>query len=643
MVGRRLGEDHPTQDESINLMAQLHNADLLHGEVSPDMAELARRSAKQKTRSLLLRLRNPLALRFPLLDPDRFLTATAPLVRPLFSVLGFIVWLGLVVSGIVLAALHWPELTANITDRVLAVENVVLILLSYPAIKALHELGHGYATKIWGGEVHEMGVMLLVLLPIPYVDASACSAFREKWRRALVGGAGIMVELLLAALATIVWVAVEPGLVRAIAFNVMLIGGVSTMLFNGNPLLRFDGYYVLCDILEIPNLGSRANRYIFYLVQRYGFGVEDLTSPADLPAERGWFLVYGLAAFAYRVFIMIAIALFVAGQLFFIGVLLAIWAVVSMFLAPIVKGMNYLVTHARLRRRRRRAFAVVGVAAAVVLFALLLVPVPYATMAQGVVWLPEDTSVRAETGGTVIRVLAQPNRRVMPGQALFALEDPIVQARVELMRAQLREYTLRLDAVKLVDLVQADMLREQVRHTEAALALDRQRLENLTVRSRNEGRFIVPLAADLPGRFVHKGDLLGYVVGSADPVVRVIVPQAQIDLVRGRTAKVEMRFVERLDQVVPGVVLRESPAAIKGLPSRALGTAGGGEVALDPSDPESARALESLFQLDLGLSAALPSDRIGGRFFVRFDHGREAVAWRLLRALRQLFLGRFNV
>src|SRR6266700_3652649 len=117
--------------------------------------------------------------------------------------------------------------------------------------------------------------MFLVFMPVPYVDASSSASFREKWRRALVGSAGIIVELLLASFALFVWLDAEEGLVRGFAYNVMLIGGISTVLFNGNPLLRFDGYYVLADLLEIPNLADRSKKYIGHLLIRYIFGVKD--------------------------------------------------------------------------------------------------------------------------------------------------------------------------------------------------------------------------------------------------------------------------------------------------------------------------------------------------------------------------------
>ena len=110
-----------------------------------------------------------------------------------------------------------------------------------PLIKAMHELGHATATHAGGGEVHDMGVMMLVLFPVPYVDASGASALGSKWRRALVGAGGMIAEVFVAALAMFAWTLLEPGLARAAMFNVMLVAGVSTVLVNGNPLLRFDG------------------------------------------------------------------------------------------------------------------------------------------------------------------------------------------------------------------------------------------------------------------------------------------------------------------------------------------------------------------------------------------------------------------
>src|SRR5262249_15033873 len=162
---------------------------------------------------------------------------TAFLVRPLFGWFGALIWLSAITAGLVLAGLNWSALTENVVDRALAPQNLLLLWLVYPLVKAVHELGHAYATKIYGGEVHGFGVMFFVFVPVPYVDASAASGFPDKRQRMVVGAIGIAVEMLLAAVAVLVFTHATIGPVHAAAYNVILIGGVSTLLFNGNPLL----------------------------------------------------------------------------------------------------------------------------------------------------------------------------------------------------------------------------------------------------------------------------------------------------------------------------------------------------------------------------------------------------------------------
>jgi len=639
----RLGDDVLTQDEVIRLLAQLHRSDALHGDVPPDIEEMSQRGAKQRRRKLTMSLLNPMAIRLPLLDPDEFLGATLPFARVFLSWFGALAFLGIVGYALMLAGAHWPQLTGNIVDRVLSAQNLAVLLVAYPFVKALHELGHGYAVKRWGGEVHEMGIMFLVFMPVPYVDASAAAAFRDKWRRVLVGAMGILVELFLAALALFVWLNVEEGLVRAVAFNVMLIGGVSTLFFNGNPLLRFDGYYVLSDLLEIPNLGNRGNRYIGYLVQRYLFGIHDAESPATARGESGWLFVYAVASFCYRLFIVTVIALFVASRFFVIGIVLALWAVTLMLVVPLAKQLWFLLTSPVLRRSRGRAFAVVAGVLATATVALMLVPVPYRTVAEGVVWTPGEAVVHAGAQGVVDTVLARPNARVSKGEPLLRMADPLLEGRVRVLEAKVTELRRRLAGIDLENRAEAKIIREQLSHARADLALARERQRALLVRSPAAGRFILPHAADLPGRHFRKGEVLGYVARLDDPVIRVIVPERAADLVRHETEGIELRFVERVDKVVPGRVVREVPALSQTLPNMALGTMGGGEVALDPGDREQMRALTRLLHLEVEPVEPHPVEAIGGRVYVRFDHGEEPLAGRLYRGLRQLFLRRLNV
>lgn len=643
IASARLGGDNLTQDDVIRLLAQLHQADILKGESSPDLREISARADRQARRKLWQRIMNPLALRLPLFDPDRFLSATVPLLRPLFSWVGLLLSLLLIGVALVQAAINWPALTDNIADRVLATESLLLLLITYPFIKALHELGHGYAAKIWGGEVHEIGVMFLVFVPVPYVDASAATAFSSKWQRALVGSAGMLVELLLAALALLLWLNLEPGLAKAFAFNVMLIGGVSTLLFNGNPLLRFDGYYVLSDLIEIPNLGVRANRYIGYLIQRYLFKLNDVISPVTAPGEARWFLFYGIAAFLYRIFITTTIVLFVASKYFVIGTILAIWALLMMLAWPLAKQLRFLFSSPQLRGKRMRAFTVTGLFISTTLLLLTLLPIPFATVAEGVVMAQEGSALHAGTDGVVAELLVAPNALVVRGQPILRMTDPLLPARVQLVEAELKELQIRHAALRVIDQAEAAVVAEKIRHSVAELVLNREREQQMILRSPVSGRVLLAGATDLEGRFLRQGDLVGYVSNLTDPRIRVLVPQSAIELVREQTEGIRVRFVDRFEQERLASVAQEVPFVSNQLPSPVFATQGGGGISVDPNDASGKTALEMLYQLELKLEQPVSTAGIGSRVYVRFDHGAEPPAYQAYRSLRQLFLKRFSV
>ncbi len=643
IVSSRDGDDAPSQDDIIQLLGQLHACDVLQCDASPDALELFRRFQRKRRTDLKQRLMNPLSMRFPLLDPEEFLERWLPWIHPLFGWFGGLVWLCTVGAALSLAAVHWPELTDNAVNRAFTPYNLLLLWLAFPVVKALHELGHAFATKVWGGEVHEMGITLLVFTPIPYVDCSAASAFLDKRQRMLVGSAGILVEVFLAALALFVWLAVEPGIVREVAFNVMLIGGVSTLFFNGNPLLKFDGYYVLADAVEIPNLSTRAKKYFKYLFLRYVCGVREARSPATARGERRWFLGYGAAAFAYRLFIMFFIILFVAGKFFVVGLILAAWAVATQIVLPITKQLGFLLTSPQIRRHRLQALSVTGLLVALVAALVVYVPVPLRTQAEGVVWVPEKSQVRAGAEGTVVRLLSEPGERVEPGEPLIEMEDPFLEAEVKVLESRLEELTARYEAERISNRVQAGILLEDLTSVEADLAQTRSRADQLLVRSPAVGTFVVPDADGLPGRLASQGELLGYVVEASSVTARVVVNQADIVLLRQRTRAVAVKFADRLGVTLPAVIEREVPAANYLLPSKALGAAGGGRIAVDSQDPRGTKAMEKIFQLDVGVVWPTDLPLIGERVHVRFDHGSETLASQWYRSASQLLLRSFGV
>ncbi len=636
-----LGDDAPTQEETLCVMGQLYVADVLRCDVPPDTAELFRRAEERDEKERRSKL-NPISFRMPLLDPDAFLTRWEPWAAPFFSRRGAMLWCVVVAAAGLLALKHGPELAAG-ARPLLEPRSLAALLFAYPLVKALHELGHAFGVKRWGGEVHDVGILFLVFMPVPYVDASASSVFAGKHRRMAVGAAGIAVELFLAAIALFVWLAVEPGWVRHVAYAVMLVGGVSALLFNGNPLLRFDGYYVLADWLEIPNLSSKASQYLAAISKRVLLGLRQLQLPDTTAGEAPWLLGYAVTSFVYRIGVLFGIALYLASDFFIVGVVLAVATLILRVVFPLLRQLSFVLTDPSVGERRGRALVgSLGLVAAVGTL-LVSVPIPLRTRAEGVIWLPERCHVRAAADGFVEAVLVTPQARVEAGQPLIQTRDPSIEARVLTLSARARELRLRLLALDPLDRVASDGARARLEDAQAELMRARERAGDVLMRSPTDGVFVVADGKDLLGRYLRQGEVVAYVVDFATSTARVVVRQEDAALLRERTSAAWVRLDHDLGTVLPAEIAREVPTATDRLPTPALGSAGGGPLALDPMDPEGMTTLERVFQFDLALPRESVTPAAGERVHVRFDHAAEPVAQRAYRSLRRLFLRQLGV
>jgi putative peptide zinc metalloprotease protein len=638
-----LGDEAPTQDDMIRLLAQLHAADAMQCDVAPDTAELLDRFHKKERRERFGRYMNPFAIRIPLIDPERFLARTLPFVRPLTGWLGVALWLAVVLPALFLAGVHWSVLTEGFLDRILTPQNLFLIWLVFPIIKVLHEFGHGFVARAFGVEVHEMGIMLLVFTPIPYVDASAASALPDRYKRALVGAGGMIVEVFVAALAFYVWLNAESGVVSAVAFNTMVIAGVTTVGFNGNPLLRFDGYYILADLIEIPNLRARSNSFIGYLFERYAIGRRKAEPPATTPGERAWLVGYAVSSFVYRVLVVLAIFLFVLEKSLVLGTILVLIASIGWVGMPVFKTARYLFTDPSLDDSRTRAYSVIGGGAAVLLLLLTFLPMPYRTRSEGVVWIPDEALVRAGTEGFIERVVAVPGTRIRAGDPLIECRDPDLMAEVRVLQARLRLLDARYDEEQVRDRVKADMVEEERLHVRERLARARERSRDLVIHSNVDGVFVAAQIEDLPGRWVRQGEPIAHVLPGDGVTIRSVITQDHIALVRDPETAAQVRLAERRDRVLDARIKRIVPAASQRLPSTALGSAGGGEVAVDPRDERGIHAVEKLFVIDLELPRGPIAANLGERVYVRFAHAPKPLFTQWYRQLRQLFLSRLDV
>ena len=639
-IENKLEADSPTRQDLLSILTQLFSIGALRSGLPTDVEQLFNRNQAEKSANRTKRLLNPLAIRFPLYDPDSILNSTITTVRTAMSVTGALIWAFVIGLATMLLLIHYQDLLATLKADILAPRNILLTVLLFPLMKAFHEFAHAYAVKTWGGEVHEMGITLLVLVPVPYVDASAAWAFREKYKRIFVSAAGMIVELFIAALALIIWTSVEPGIIKDAALSAFLIGSVSTILFNANPLLRFDGYYILQDLIEIPNLYSRSGKYNLYLMKRYILGQTNAVTSATDVTERPWLFGYGVLAWLYRVFITFTIAFFLASKYFVLGVALALWSLTMMFLMPLYKGIRFLLTDKSITGFRMQSIGRTVAIVASIALVISLIPFSLHTNAEGIVWVPDQAQIFAETDGFVSEVKAQPGEAIASGSHVLQLVNPNIDARSKVLSSKYEELTIRHKSEKFSDPVQADQTMEEIKTTEADWQQLQTEKDAQTLASPGDGTFVISHEQNMIGRYVKKGEAVGYVVNPEELIVRVVVPQTSVGLFAKKVKNVSVRLAEQPGKALPATILRQTPAGSLSLPSRALGAAGGGEIAVDSKDQQGTTAVNMVFQLDLGIPDNSITSGLGTRAYVRVNHGREILALQWLRNIRQLLLNK---
>ena len=634
------GDAAPTQPETIALLAQLHEAELIQTESTPDVADLFDRADHRRDRERKQRL-NPLAMRVGLFDPTPWLEALAPLAALFLRRWAAWAWLALVALALALLAPQSAALLAYGSQHLATPRLLLILWLAYPLIKAVHEFAHALAVRVWGGEVHEMGISLLLLMPVPYVDASAAAGFRERHRRVLVSLMGVLAETTLAALAALLWLNAADGVLREAAFATMLIGGVSTLLFNGNPLLRFDAYYALADAIESPGLGGRSTAYWRYLARRYMIGVAAALPPAMAPRERRWLLGYGLASGTYRVVVSLAIVGWLVRVHPILGALAASWLLYTALGRPACKLLRYVSEAPELLGRRGRAGALALGSIGLPLLLLFALPMPDATSADGVVWVPEQAQVRSEGEGFIERVWVHDGQEVAAGDAIVQLLDPALDTDFERVQARLRGLDVAYHSALFNQPALANAVEQDIRRAQAELARLQARSAALSVRSSVAGRVALAHAQDLPGIYLARGALVAHVLAPEQASVRVVVTQADVARVQQRPGAIEVWLADASAAPLAARLRAQTPAAARQLPSAALGDRAGGPFVTDPTDPTGLRTLEPLFTFDL-IVPQRELDRVGARAWARFDHGSRPLAEQWLYRLRQVFIGQFG-
>lgn len=634
----------PGQDDVIQLLAQLYFVNLLYHELPADSTKLFERYSRRKEREMQSKLRSVMFIRLPLFDPENLLKRIVPFIRPLVSPLGSVIWLiTVILAGKVI--IDRFDAVAVQAQGILAPDNLIFLYASLVLIKMLHEFGHAIVCKRFGGEVHTMGVMLMVFTPLPYMDATSSWSFRSRWHRVLVGAAGMMFEVFTASCAAFVWAYTGPGILNSIAYNMMFIASVSTVLFNANPLLRYDGYYILSDLLDIPNLHSRSLTHLMHIAERYVFGCKDSTSPAQTFREASWLTIFGVLSGIYRFIVYSAIILFVADRFLLAGLIMAFICVISWGVVPLFRIPVYLLSHPRLARTRSRAIAISIGCLTAVLFFLALCPFPNRFRAPGVLEAVTYIRVVNDAPGYVKSVLVPTGVEVAAGTPLMELSDQELDFEIAAARAQRQEtLTLQMRAIH-----QATAEREPIRNRLITIEKKLKNLEaqrrSLVVKAREKGTWVSPRSRDMVGTWIRRGSEVGVIVNHDAFRFSAVVSQDDASrLFAGEIRDAEVRLNGQGGIPLHVYDYEFIPFQHEKLPSAALGWHAGGDVPVSVKDETGLEAAEPFFQIYADLdqlpAVALLHGRSGQ---IRFSLPHESLLEQGVRRFRQLLQKRYQI
>ncbi len=459
-IKETLQDRYPTKIARITdlqqLLSSLFRAGMLLSN-SPGQAEqLLKRHRENQRREWTQRLSNILSIRFPGVDPERLLDWLHPNFGWIFDRTGIIIWLIFAISAGSLLLANFAEFHSRLPGfyEFFSVSNFFWLALVMAVTKICHELGHGLSCKHFGGECHEIGLMLLVFTPAMYCDTSDSWLLPNKWHRAFIGAAGMYVEVFLASVATFVWWNTQPGLLNYMCLNVIFVSSVSTIIFNANPLLRYDGYYILSDILEIPNLAQKSRLAMLNILRVTCLGLEPVSSRQLPQRNQILFACYSVASFCYRWFVLIMIVWFVSRifepyGLQIIGKLVIAMSAVGLIVMPLWQLWKFMSVPGRMQEVKMPRLMTTCLVVAMLIGFVVFVPLPRHVMTSVVIRPDEAERVYVSVPGKLAELYVRPGSEVAAGQPLAQLVNYDADLRIAALRGERAQQETRLTSLRI--------------------------------------------------------------------------------------------------------------------------------------------------------------------------------------------------
>ena len=481
------------------LIQDLHEKGLLLSDRPGRGISLLQTRRERKWKEFWNVVKNPMYVRLPGWDPERFLQFGYPFVRWMFHPLFTAAMVTLMVSSWVFLLMRFSDVRAMLPEfhQFFGWPNLMFLWVTLAFAKIMHEFGHAFFCKHFGGECHGIGVMLLVFSPTLYCDVTDSWMLKNKWKRIAIGGAGMYVEIVLASIAIFLWYNLQEGTLKHLCLNLFFVSTVTTVIFNANPLLRFDGYYMLSDFMEIPNLRQKASRTLQEYFAWYCLGIELPEDPFMPKAGKPWFLLYTVASFLYRWFIMFAIVIFLYTvlkpyRLQSIGIMLAVISVGSMVFSLVMSAYRVIsMPRTEPMSRPKVIFSVTMVA--LLIAAGSLVPFPWFRQASFVIEPVDVEHVYTTVPGMLHTIHVQRGDQVDAGDPIASLDNPELIDRVRQLEVDVREQEIMPDVYdRMDDSVGQAFAEQQLDGLRKLLADAEQQASQLTLTSPIAGVVVEP-------------------------------------------------------------------------------------------------------------------------------------------------------
>ncbi len=620
------GELRPQDEERFySFVFQLHRIGLLQLPLSDDKL-LYRRSRARRAAAARRALLSPIFLRIPLWNPDRFLDRTLSWVSGLYSRGFFLAWVLLQLAALAIVVARRNDLYRPLSG-LLAGDNLAALWVILVALKAIHEFGHAYACKRFGAEVREMGVYLIVGTPCAYVDATAAWTLPSRLQRLIIGLGGIYFELTVAAIATFVWAGTGPGALHALSHNVMFVASAATILFNINPLLRYDGYYLLSDLVGVPNLRGRAQAAVHNVCKRLVLGIQP--AGTEQAGPRWLLMCFGTAAPVYRTVVLLGIATLLALKLQLVGLVIAALLLVATLWGALRRTLAYLWFSEETAPVRGRA-----VCASVVLLVALPVglgfcPVGSTITASAVLRHESEIVVRAAVPGFVTRLPVQSGAPAQPGTLLAQLEnDELTEALLE-CEADCTARRLRMAAYQATNPALAAQESFVLAARLAKRSTLQARADALSVVAPQQGSIAQCVPPTVTGCYVEAGTPIA-TLADGPWEARFVLSAAELAAAGPQLGgAIDFRARCGSNQSLRGVITRILPTGSPQVPYPQLTQLGGGAIIVTP---QSGAAEEPFFELHVRLEESDLALRSGLTGLVRL---RGESVWLAQLALRR--------